>query len=140
MTLYARALSNFATLPQEMEFNCNRYNIYSAVDRILKPNAREIIRTDIEIRTPPNTISILGTHMNNWYRSLDIASCTVINSAKGEHIYVPVINNSKQDLRIFIGLIIAELIVVNVGGSGPVVEFTKLSPFTKSGVVKRELE
>ena len=139
MTVYAKTHSQFATLPQEVEYTCNRYYIYSAVNHILGPNCRELIRTDIEIRTPPSTISILVSHLNNWLCALDIASGSVINSAKGEHIYVPVINNSKHDKRIFIGLIIAELIVVNVGGSGPVIEYRNLEKATDSGPVKREL-
>ena len=126
MTLYVKTLSNFATLPHETEHS-NRYYIYSAVNRNLPPGCREVIRTDIEIRTPPNTIAFLATHLNNWYRSLDIAPCCIICTAKSEHIYVPLVNNSKQNIKIFIGLIIAELIVVRLGASGPAIEFKKPS-------------
>ena len=136
MTLYARALSNTATLPHETEPNSNRYYIYSAEDKLMLANTRQQIRTDIEIRSPPNTIPMLIPFLRNWYESLDISSHMPVSNHGGS-LWVPIMNNSKATVRVYIGSIIAEMVFVKTAVYGPAIEFKKEPVVTESRPIDR---
>ena len=139
MTLYARALSNTATLPHETEPNSNRYYIYSAEDKVMLANTRQQIRTDIEIRTPQNTIPMLIPFLSNWYESLDIGS-HMSASNNGRPLWVPLMNNSKAAVPVFIGSIVAEMVFVQTAVYGPAIEFKKQPVVTESHPIDRHLK
>jgi len=100
-------------LPTKGTSGAAGYDVYSAMDVVVKPSKRALISTDLKMAFSGNIYCQLKSRSGNAVKGIDVAAGVIDSDYRGE-VKVLIVNNSEEDFNVKKGDRIAQILFIEL--------------------------
>jgi dUTP pyrophosphatase len=106
-----------AIIPQKADNGCAGYDVYSAIETVIKPGTRTLVPIGIRAEIPRHYYLRIAPRSGMSLKGIDIGAGVIDSSYRGE-IKVLVVNNGETDFVISKGSKIAQMVMERCANPG----------------------